>query len=503
MRAAITIAGFLTVFLRRRVLRRGALRLPVVRWTLTAGMTLALAAACATGVVTLRKLIVDPALLTPLLRVAGTSAPVWVLGLFAVVRLLFLRSGELVELTYSFPVTNRSRTLGFMVFEVVLVALGAVVVLAALLAGALAIGGLAVVDDILLCLLMPVVTTYLLADVGYLLLERLLLRLGMARLRAFLMPLVLAAALIGVFFAVNGQSEAVLFAAVDGSTVFAPQLIFADVATAHGPLAATLLWIASSAALVLAAVAASPRAFMPTRRFVRVPRVLGASEFAAHFDAHVRSIETITVYGLAIAGSLGLLLLHIALPPVLLIAVTVQAVYAAAAVSPLRTVGPRRHGPMTRYLLIIGPQFVGLALCAVPTGLLSALQGIPLDQVLAVIGFCLSNIVVLTLAGIVFPPEKGNPFSVIIGMATAALTTGTLLLGANILGLPEVAVTAALVATSLAAAALSIAGILRIERTERHEVGVQSTRKRRGRDRADRGGGGRDGDLVDVLRRRH
>lgn len=500
MRQAIAIAGFLTLFLRRRILRRGALRIPLIRWTLAGAAIAAVATACVFGVVTLRSLITDPALLTPLLRVAGTSSPVWVLGLFAVVRLLFLRSEELVELTYGFPVTNRARTLGFMIFEVFLVAAGSVVILAALASGTLAIGGFDVIDDIVTCLLMPVVTTYLLANLGYMLLERLLLRMRMARLRAFLLPIALAAAIIAVFLAVNGQTDKVLFAAVEGTGYFAPQLVFADIAASHGLIPACLTWVAVACALIVATVAASPRAFTPTRRFVRVPRLLGASEFGTYFDAHVRSIETITVYGLAIAGSFGLLLLDVSMPPLLLVAVTVQAVYAHVSTAPLRASGPRRHGPVVQYLLLIGPLIVSLLICAVPTGLFSALLGIALDQIIGVVGFCLSNIVVLTLAGIAFPPERGNPFSVVIGIAAAGLTTGTLLLGANLLGLPEWATTTALVTISIAAAALSISGIHKIERTDRHEMGVQSSRERCGRNRADCGSRGRDRDLAHVLR---
>ena len=72
-------------------------------------MALAFLGFCAFGVVTLRQLIVEPALLSPLMRVVGVSVPLWVLAIFTVVRVMFMKSGDLVELTFSFPLTNRAR----------------------------------------------------------------------------------------------------------------------------------------------------------------------------------------------------------------------------------------------------------------------------------------------------------------------------------------------------------------------------------------------------------
>lgn len=472
MKPVLTLTGFLSLFLVRRILGRGALRLAVVRWGLAAAALLAFAAFCAFGIVTLRQLVADPALLVPLLRVAGTAVPMWVLAIFTVVRVLFMKSSDLVELTFGFPLTNRARTLGFMLFEAMLVGIGVTVILGALVAGALSIGGLGVLDDVVVCLVLPTCVSYLLASVYYLLLERVLLQFRLARLRAFLVPVVLAGTLIALAVAVSSQSERVLFAAAGEGEYFAPQLIFADLAASHGLLAAAGVWLVAVALLVALVCSATPRQFDPTRRFTRVPRVLGSSEFGAYFVAHIRAIETITVYGLVFAGSYALFVAGIRLPPFLLIAVTIQGVYAFVSTEPLRACGPRRHGAVRRYLLVLGPQLLALFVCAVPVGILSALTGIGWREILMVVGFCASNSVVLTLAGIAFPPEKGNPFSVVVGVAVAALVTGTLLLGTSLLGLPTWFSTVVLVIVTACAAVLSVIGMQKIERIERHEVVV-------------------------------
>lgn len=221
MTPSLTLARFLTLFLVRRVLRRGALQVPLVRWTLLVVIVMAVVALFAFGVVTLRQLIVDPEMLRPLLRVAGAAVPLWVVALFTLVRILFLKSGDLVELTYCLPITNRARMLGFMLFEALLVGGGLALILGALICGSLSIGGPGVLDDIATCLLMPAVVAYLLASAYYLALERMLMRLRLARLRSFLVPIVLAATLVALYAWVSSQSEAVLFASVGQGTHFA------------------------------------------------------------------------------------------------------------------------------------------------------------------------------------------------------------------------------------------------------------------------------------------
>ncbi|MFS0895196.1 hypothetical protein [Microbacterium sp. 179-I 3D3 NHS] len=472
MTQVFALTGFLWMFLVRRVLRRGALRLPVVRWTIAIAVLAAFAGFCVFGIVTLRQLIADPALLSPLLRVAGTAIPMWVLAIFTVVRVMFMKSSDLVELTFCFPLTNRARTLGFMLFEAMLVAAGVVVILGALIAGAVSISGVGIVDDVVTCLLMPTLVCYLLASLYYLALERLLLHFRLARLRAFLVPVILGATLVALSFVVSSQAERVLFAATEGEGHVAVQLVLADIAAAHGLVAATVVWLAVVALLIVAVCIAAPRQFDPTRRFARVPRLLGASEFGTYFTAHARAIETITVYGIVFAGSYALFVADIRLPPFLLIATTIPAVYAFVATEPLRACAPRRHRPIGLYLLLVGPQLLALGLCALPVGVLSALTGISWSEIVVVVGFCASNVVVLTLAGIVFPPEKGNPFSVVVGVAVAALVTGTLMLGANLPGLPAAVGATALVLLTLTAALFSAVALRKIERTERHEVVV-------------------------------
>ncbi|KJQ53240.1 hypothetical protein [Microbacterium sp. SA39] len=472
MKPVLTLTRFLSLFLLRRILRRGALRLAIVRWGLAAVALVAFAGFCVFGVVTLRQLISDPALLVPLLHVAGTAVPMWVLAIFTVVRVMFMKSSDLVELTFCFPLTNRARTLGFMLFEAMLVGIGVVVILGALVAGTISLGGPGILDEVIVCLVMPTCLSYLLAATYYLILERVLLQFRLARLRAFLVPVILAATLVTLAVAVSGQSERVLFAAVGEGEYFAPQLIFAEMADAHGLGAAFVFWLVAVVLLVALVCSTTPRQFDPTRRFARVPMLLGSSEFGAYFAAHIRAIETITVYGIVLGGSYALFVADVRLPPFLLIAVTIQGVYAYVSTEPLRASGPRRHGPVRRYLLVLGPQVLALGVCAVPVGLLSALTGIEGGEILLVVGFCASNTVVLTLAGIIFPPEKGNPFSVVVGVAVAALITGTLLLGANLLGLPAWFSAMVLVLVTVAAAALSAIGMQKIERIERHEVVV-------------------------------
>lgn len=472
MRPVFTLTGFLSLFLIRRILRRGALQIPFVRWALGGWGVAVFAGFCVLGVVLLRQLIRDPALLDPLLRVAGTAIPMWVLAIYTVVRMMFMKSGELLELTFSFPLTNRARALGLMLFETLLVGAGVTIVLGALLAGSLSIGGIDVLDEVITSLVMPTLSSYLLASVYYLAFERLLLRLGLARLRAFVVPVLLAVTLIALYFGVAAQAEPVLFASVGHRDYFAMQLIYSDIAAAYGLPLATVAWLFSSVLLVVVVCALTPKQFEPTRRFAAVPALFGRSEFGAYVSAHIRAIETITVCGIVLAGSYVLFVIGVRVPPFLLIAVTLQGVYAYASTGSLRLSGPRRHGSLRRYILLVAPQLITSAFIAIPVSLMSALTGIAWIEIFEVLAFTVTSTVIMTLAGIMFPPEKGNPFSVVIGVGFVGLTTGALMLGANLLGLPVWVNSSALALLTTAAIVFSIRGMRKVERIERHELAV-------------------------------
>ncbi|WP_158864859.1 hypothetical protein [Leifsonia sp. AG29] len=114
-------------------------------------------------------------------------------------------------------------------------------------------------------------------------------------------------------------------------------------------------------------------------------------------------------------------------------------------------VAPRSYVPMRRHVKVL------------PSGIAASRFGVHL---LAVVRSFESGVAVLltTLAGVAFPPERGNPFSVLVGVAVVAVTVGTVVLGVNIFSLPTPVTVGGMAALTAVAAAYSIYGIARIEK---------------------------------------
>lgn len=110
-----------------------------------------------------------------------------------------------------------------------------------------------------------------------------------------------------------------------------------------------------------------------------------------------------------------------------------------------------------------------LALGAV-LGTVYLVQGGQVSAILTVFGFGLVSIVMTNLVGIIFPPEKGNPFSVVIGVILLLSVVATFALGLNMFGL-STEVNVVIIAVLLGFAVFfSVLGISRNEKGVRHEM---------------------------------
>src|SRR5581483_7389775 len=96
--------------------------------------------------------------------------------------------------------------------------------------------------------------------------------------------------------------------------------------------------------------------------------------------------------------------------------ITFQGVYAFSNSEPLRRMVTYPGRTVANYLRLVGSQGVLLMVVGIPVITISLSQGITFEACLPVLGLCLSNILISTLVGIAFPPEKGNPFTVIMGV---------------------------------------------------------------------------------------
>lgn len=459
----------------RKVISRGLLATRAARIIALAVVICAFAGYCALSVAVLKEMFGGSEFVEPILISASLSTLFWLAVAYTIIRVLFLKADELLELSYSLPVTNKERTLAFALFEACIILLTLCTAFGGLGVASLIIAGPGAAGTLMTGIVMPAITLYLLVSVGYLLLERVLLATGLSRLRGIVVPAILGVGLAVAFRIVSEQSEAFLASYMAERQYWAPQLGYLRLAEIAGPIAATAAFLAFCGALVCAAFAAAPRRYVAMKRHFRVlPARLASSRFGAHVLVIVRSFETSVAVVLSSLITVLLFINGFDGPPYAILLVTFQGVYAYANSEPLRRTAAVGSRPLTEYACLIGGQVTLLALVAVPASALTASVGVSPGATLSVFGLGVANICVTTLAGIAFPPERGNPFSVVVGLVLTVLVIGIIMLAINLFGFPPAITVVSVLLLSMVTAAYSIYGISRVDHKRRFINGLAS-----------------------------
>lgn len=470
LRSVLILVRFLLTFINRRVLGRGILRSRVAKILAIAIIVGSYIGYCLLTVVVLRQYF-GPEITEILLLSASVATPLWVLIAYIVVRVLFLKADEIMQLTFTLPATNRERTLAFATFESLLVLGAAFIVFGAFMIGAVSISGLPFLGRAIAAIFFPAILSFLTYSVIYMLFERMAVRLGLARSRGLLMPLLFTVAMLGMFILAKNQSEALFDAYIREESLNLPQLSFLNLADSLHPLVALALFAAFVGVLLALVLLVAPREYEPMKRNYRVlSSSLASSEIGIHLLALIRSFETLIVLIFAGLATVALAVTRIEMPPLILLLVTFQGVYAYANTEPIRRTTPAVRGATSSYISLVLAQAIILGFAAVPAIAVSTALGIGLQYSVLVIVFCLCNILLTTLVGILFPADNGNPFSVVIGVILVFAIVALLAIGLDVFGFPMIVNIGIVVILAGGIVANSISGMNKLERTKRYDL---------------------------------
>lgn len=466
------LVRFHLLFISRRVVARGVMRSRSVRWTVAGISVAAFIGYVLLSITVIRQLFTDTSLLLPLLELVGVSSAFWVVAFYTVVKVLFLKADALTEITFTLPVTNRERAVALLLFEMLLEGAGAVWALGAFcIASALTVGPSAL-PTIVFGVAVPVVLGYLCLAAIQMLLERALARAGMHRSRGLVIPLMLGGLLVTTFWLTNEQASSYIGALLSEETApWAPQLVILRVGETSGWATAIVLSAALAVVATALLLAASPREYVPLKRFFRVlPGFFASSRFGALILLLVRSFESQFVFAVAVIAAVALPWMGWDVPPLHLMLSSFLGLYAYASSEPLRRITVHRQRPLVVYVQLIGAQTVVLAGTTILLGPLHVVGRGAVAEALLVAAFGVATLIITTLVGIAFPPERGNPFSVAIGALLMVLVSAVLALGINAFNFP-LAVNALIITVLVALAVFySVLGITRIEEGARHAV---------------------------------
>lgn len=497
---ALVLARMLMVFFVRKVLSVGALRSRVVRTLLAVGVVALAVAATGTAYLFLRPVTTDQEVWTLILETATVSALLWTQCAFLFVKVLFLNSESLLELSFHLPLTGRERAVALLVYEAVMVLIVTGAGLFSLTAAAVLILGPAAVLPLVQTIAIPVLAMYGLLSLLYVALLRALERTRLRRVARLVGVLVLFALLLVYSRTLAPLVQEVSRRYLDDDTSFSVVSAPTWFADRFGAPLLISAAIAVLALLTAAVLVLTPRQYVRPSRYLRIRRGSRRALLTPYDRCLLRSSQT-WLAALAAAGVLTALCLNPGLNPLWALSLLpMGGFYHFAATEPLRSSGWDRSTPVQVYRQLLRAQLLLLTGGTIVAALvLAAVRPASLADIGPPVAGCLVAAVIATFIGVVFPAEHDNPFSVFLGISATAMVGLVLALAVGILRLDPVVMLLLLILITVVIAMYTVIGIRLDQRRRRHEEIAAGPELRGGRGVAHRSRGGGHAALSHVL----
>lgn len=476
MRQSAHLAGLLLRFFRRRVLRVGVLRARAVR---AAAAVLALTlfgVLCAAAYLFLEPLALSPELWDLMFEISTVSLVLWVMGAFLVIKVLFINAADMLELTYQLPVTNRERALAFLMYEAAIT--GCVVALgfSALAVSSLALMGDAAVPYLFTAFAVPVVAVYLGLGVLYHLLVRFWTVLRLGSTAGLLSVIVLFMLLVWYSTGMNGAIIVITDAYYDGTGVFRWQTAVAWLWD-RSPVLTAAACLVAIAVLIGVNLTLTPNQHMRQSKFLAVFTGRHARHVLHPYDyCLVRNSQTAVAAVITVVLFAYLLFAGNGMNPMWsLVALSTAGLYHYSGTEPLRRLPIAIRSAVAVYARLFKGQALLIAAFALPQFLIGAFvaPATMADSATAALG-AFAGIVLTIWVSVVFPSEKNNPFSILLGIACAAVVFGLIAIGLGMLNLPAPVTQAVIACCAAAIVAHSIVEIHDNESKRRNHEAVQN-----------------------------
>ncbi|GAA1689777.1 hypothetical protein GCM10009830_41720 [Glycomyces endophyticus] len=468
------LAALLLLFFRRRVLRSGAFRSRTVRAGAAVLAALLFAVLCAAAYLFLEPLALTPELWELMFAISTVSLVLWVMGAFLVIKVLFINAADMLELSYQLPVTNRERGLAFLMYEAAITGVVVALGFSALAVTSLALMGLAAVPYLLTAFAVPALVVYLGLGVLHHLLVRLWTLLRLGGIAGLLSVIVLFLLLVWYSTTMNATIVAITDGYYDRTGAFHWQTAVASMWD-RSPAVALAVSAVAVAALTAANLFLTPSQYVRQSRFLAVFTGRYAGRVLHPYDyCLVRNSQTAVAAVIAVLLFAYLLLAGNGLNPMWsLVALSTAGLYHYAGTEPLRRLPSATRSAAVVYLRLCKGQALLLVAFAVPQFLIGAfVDPVAMADSATPVLSAFAGIVLTVWISVVFPSEKNNPFSVLLGIACAAVMFGLIAIGLGMLHLPAPLTQAVLAACALVVAAHSIVEIHANEskRRNREEV---------------------------------
>ncbi|MBM0262854.1 hypothetical protein [Corynebacterium macginleyi] len=442
----LSISRFFRTFLIRRMLSLGILRYREMRILLAFLGTTLLIVLATIGYLFYRGSDKVKHIDTLVLNLANLTLPQWVFIGFIVVRLLFLKSSNMLSLTEGLPVTDHQRSVALFINELAFIAGILTVIFFSSIAPLPFVFGIEVSSQVATSIVFPAATLV----VGLAFIYNILTwGFSVIRLRRIKDILAICVLLILAGLSQIGMTTKVAritSAFQSGNRAFLWSDTYTWISEKYGFFICSLTAVVSCIFLLTAATLTSGALFTRQKEYILTrtpskgdlsnPSTIRQTLFKSYLLSFLRAQETWITLIFALGGYI-LLILSQAIPPILVgEIISFLGIYAYSSTSALRNFPSLKVRPVEVYLFLC----LSLLSISIPFVLVFfvgfwAIGGDSTTGLISVIG-CIGTIPLTITVGIIFPSEKDNPLAVITGIAIAAISVIFFALGLSVFSLP-------------------------------------------------------------------
>jgi hypothetical protein len=434
--AVRTTSAVLLRYFTRRVLAVGILEQRPVRIGLLALSVLVLVILTAGNYLFLGSVDINTSTLMVVYKLGATSAIFWVMTIFLFIKILFWRSDEMIVFTWQLPLSHRERVGSLLVFEgaIILSVAGALFVPLAIALPLLF--GLQALLQILIGIAFPAITTFLLLSIFVNVLLNVFSHRSLRTLGSVFVP----ASLVGLIFGFNAIMPEITYSvsgdALNNKNTLHGVDLYTYLAERFSAWAALGLFLFSSSLFLVLMLALVPRTYPKMTRNVNVTTPARNIQQVSYLAALSRRVDSwlllVTTYviGVALFFKGNNYFGYAALIP------SAQGIYAYSATRTLRLMPGYRASAGTELRRVLLSQGWLALLYSSPLLALYVFRWSSAVQVLGVLAALTGAIIMVTFLGVLFPPDKENPFSIMTSLTICLVLAIILISTLGILRLP-------------------------------------------------------------------
>lgn len=410
---------------------------------------------------------------TIVLDVYALTGMMWTFCCFLFIKILFLKTPSFLSFTCQFPVTKREIRAALLVFELLIALMVILVVSAPIVLSLLYQYGLSFFQRILYNILFMSTTLYLILDFIYVLMEYILQRFRITKLRGVVMLCIHTVLLIICYvWGFNQVTESLLWGYVENAGT-SPILMFAFLSEKFGVLAAVVAYILGVVMQTIMIISVPVETEGHTNRYLKLGKK--SANHMGMLPSYIRCVSRdVDSYNYIILAYFIFALFTMVGDKNSIYAVVIlslNGMYLYFHTEGVRFLQLQKHYSVIQdYCSLLAAQVFHVVVFSLPTMAVYLLVFRDLMECFIVcMTMCFSSVVMICV-GILFPTKKDNPFSAILGIGSLILVSFLILFVLFFVDMTMLEIVIIFLAVTVLCVVLSLQGMYNLVRRERGEI---------------------------------